>query len=342
MSSNNQYELSFAFSKAPEAGQLQEILPGVDWVRLPLPFALDHVNCWLLNSATESCLVDTGVNMPDSLNCWDSVFKQRALPQKLLVTHFHPDHSGLSGWFANQDTQVLTSEIEWRVVTQLNSIQTLDYQNFYVKWYQQHGIPAGYIEAVSKAGNTYKRITAPPADNPQFVKAGDKLELAGRSYTVMTGQGHAPDMIMLYCEADQFLIAADQILPSITPNVSLTPNVSDPNPLGSFLDCIERLRALPKETLVLPSHGLPFRGLHQRIDFLQEHHRLRLTEIEQALSVERNANDLFTVLFKRKLDNQQMSFALGETLAHVKYLELESRVVETVRDGLSFFRAIPA
>lgn len=332
--------LTFAFTEAPAPGVRTEIVPGIDWVRLPLPFALDHVNCWFIHDDNSTCLVDSGLHTPASLECWDNIIKGTGWPQKLLVTHFHPDHSGLAGWFASQGTRVLSSEVEWGIVKRLNAMPTRDYQQFYAQWYTQHGVSQEYIDAVNVAGNSYTAGTVTPPDQCEFLSAGTNIELGGRSFEIMCGQGHSPDMLMLYCDTDKLLIAADQVLPSITPNISLTPNSDDPNPLNSFLVCLESLTALPEETLVLPSHGLPFTGLHQRIAFLIEHHQLRLKEIEQALVKEQTAAELFNLLFRRKLDHQQLSFALGETLAHLRYLENQSLVQRTERDNVTYFSAI--
>lgn len=335
-------ELKFAFDQAPDKGQRIAIVPGIDWIRLPMPFALDHVNCWLLHdtdSPKNSCLIDTGVYTKETLECWEQVLAETGHPEKLLVTHFHPDHSGLAGWFAENGSDVISSAIEWGVVQTLNHTDDETFVNYYANWYSENGIEQSYIDVVHKAGNTYKsRAYVPPADIA-FLADGDSVELGGRFYKVMTGQGHSPDMLMLHCEAESLLIVADQVLPSITPNVSLMPKTADLNPLDSFLKCIERLRELPEETLVLPSHGLPFTGLHQRIAFLADHHRQRLNEVEQALAEEQTAAALFPLLFKRKLDHQQLSFALGETLAHLTYLESQSRVVRHRRDGVDYYRA---
>ena len=339
MPSDKEHQLNFAFTESPAAGQCTKILEGIDWVRLPLPFALDHVNCWYVHGEGDSCLIDTGVHNEETLDCWKRVFDAKGYPRKLLVTHFHPDHSGLAGWFANEGCDVISSEIEWGIVQDLNAIENDAYPEIYAKWYSQNGVEQSYIDAVYKVGNTYKaRILAPPK-SATFLRDGDQIELGGRHFSVLTGQGHSPDMLMLYCEQDALLIAADQILPSITPNVSVMPHLPDANPLDSFLQCIERLRALPAKTLVLPSHGLPFTGLHQRIDFLREHHHQRLAEIQVALKTEQHAAALFPVLFKRKLDHQQLSFALGETLAHLRYLEKQSLVDVTTRDGEDYYRA---
>jgi len=340
MLSNNKQYLRFIFDEPPEPGKLQEVLPGIDWLRLPLPFALDHVNCWVLQGDSDTSIIDTGINMPDSIACWDSVLEKIGQPNNLLVTHFHPDHSGITSRFANAGAKVFSSEIEWDIIKGLHAMDAQSYQDYYANWYKAHGIPQQYIDAAGKAGNTYKRGTLAPPAQCEFLEAGTSITLSGREFDVLTGQGHSPDMIMLYSQVDQLLIAADQVLPSITPNISLMPRTADSNPLASFLACLEKLTDLPEETLVLPSHGLPFRGLHDRIAFLQEHHRLRLGEIEQALTKEQTAAELFPVLFSRKLDHQQMSFALGETLAHLSYLEHTSRVLRVERNGISFFRAV--
>lgn len=330
----------FLFDDVPALGTLREVIPGIDCLRLPLPFALDHVNCWVLRGNGDVSMIDTGINMPDSVACWDSVLASVGQPNNLLVTHFHPDHSGIASRFADAGAKVYSSQIEWEIIEGLHAMDKQAYQDYYASWYSAHGIPQPYIDRVTQAGNTYKRGTLTPPTQCEFLEAGDTIELGGRVFDVLKGQGHSPDMIMLYCQADQLLIAADQVLPSITPNVSLMPRTADANPLLSFLHCLERLAELPEETLVLPSHGLPFRGLHDRIAFLQEHHRARLREIEQALTKEQTAAALFPVLFGRKLDHQQMSFALGETLAHLSYLLHLSRVTQTEQDGVSFFRAV--
>lgn len=340
MRSGKQHDVTFTFSEPPTLGQRTQIVPGIDWVRMSLPFALDHVNCWYLHGDGQSCLIDTGVHTKDTLQSWSNVFADGSWPEKLLITHFHPDHSGLAGWFAQKGCDIISSEIEWGIVQNLNAIESEAYQDFYANWYAQNGVDQSYIEAVKKLGNTFKSKTLAPPKQAQYLTDGDTVEIGGRSFQVMTGQGHSPDMLMLYSQQDALLIAADQVLPTITPNISLMPSTPDANPLASFLSCIEKLKHLPEETLVLPSHGLPFTGLHQRIDYLAQHHEDRLSEIEQALQQEQHAAALFPVLFKRKLDNQQLSFALGETLAHVTYLESQSRVTRRTRDGVDYYCAI--
>jgi len=182
-------KFSFAFTDAPAPGFRTEIVPGIEWIRLPLPFALDHVNCWFLHDSNNTCLVDSGLHTPATLACWDSIIKDTGWPEKLLVTHFHPDHSGLAGWFAAQGTHVLSSEIEWGIVKKLNAIETNDYQQFYAQWYAQHGVAQEYIDAVNKAGNSFTAGTVPPPEHCEFLSPGNSIELGGRNFEIMCGQG---------------------------------------------------------------------------------------------------------------------------------------------------------
>ena len=345
MPSDNSQGPKFTLNEPTPFGESVPVLPGVDCIRLPLPIALNHVNCWRLHSDngradSESCIIDTGFRTKEILAIWDKHSQQHGWPTHLLVTHYHPDHSGLAGLFAEHGTHIMSSEVEWGMVKRLRAIDDDTYRQLYADWFSENEVEQSYIDSARKVGNGYRFMSVTPPESCEFLTAGQSIEIAGRTYTVLTGQGHAPDMIMLFNQDEKFLIAADQILPSITPNVSWMPSTPDPNPLSSFMACLSQLRELPEETLVLPSHGLPFTGLHTRIDYLLEHHRARLEEIEQALKAEHTAAQLFPLLFKRKLDNQQVSFALGETLAHLRYMEALGQVICEKRDGVNFYRGI--
>lgn len=335
----------FAHDSVPEPTESRLVCPGIQWVRLPLPFALNHVNCWLLGEPGDQVLIDTGVGTDSTIKLWQHIFAgdrssgSMLLPQQLLVTHFHPDHMGLAGWFHDASVALIGSEIEVAVSRQIWSIDDRDYGEFYASWYASNGLPDDTVEAVRCSGNRYRGIVhEPPIESDwQFLKDGQKIVLGGYEYQVITGGGHAPDMLMLYRDSDHVLIAADQVLPSITPNVSIMPRLQDTNPLDSFLQTLIRLKELPEDTLVLPSHGIPFRGIRTRIDALVEHHDLRLAEVLNACERPQTPYELFRVLFRRELDAQQTSFALGESLAHLKYLEHQGVLESDSVDGITRF-----
>ena len=132
------------------------------------------------------------------------------------------------------------------------------------------------------------------------------------------------------------------MLPRISTNVSVHDVEPESNPLQSFLDSIDKFRALPEDTLVLPSHGKPFRGLHERIRQLHEHHRDRLAEVVQACAAApQTAADLLPVLFKRKLDLHQTTFAMGESIAHLHALWFAG-TLRRMQDANGVYRFAPA
>ncbi|MFK8075310.1 MAG: MBL fold metallo-hydrolase [Granulosicoccus sp.] len=326
-------------------GQPVQVANSILGIRQALPFALDHVNCWLLGEPGDQVLVDTGVDARSTRESWSEHLSHTisagspAKPERVLITHFHPDHMGLAGWFASAGSKLIGTQIETDFSRQLWDIEDRTYADFYASWYQSHGLPQKAVSLVRESANTYKKLVhrPPPLDSWSYVDQGDTIELAGQSYEVLIGKGHAPHMLMLYRPADRVLIAADQVLSSITPNVSVMPRIKDPNPLQSFLNTLESLRRLPEDTLVLPSHGAPFRGLWAKIEALEHHHELRLDEVLQACTDEKSAFDLFGVLFGRELDAQQTSFALGESLAHLHYLEAKGLLARSETNGVVRF-----
>src|SRR5438445_436893 len=161
---------------------------------------------------------------------------------------------------------------------------------------------------------------------------GCTLGVGGRGCAVVTASGHAPEHACLYCPTAGVLISGDQVLPKITTNVSVWPEQPMANPLRLYLDSLDRFQPLPATTLVLPSHGLPFRGLHARLGQLRDHHTARLGEAVDALVEPRSAAQLVPILFRRELDPHQPGFALGEALAHLRFLEEAGRVVRQVGD----------
>lgn len=337
--------LVFPFADKPADGQGIRVAESIEWFRLSLPFALDHVNCWLLGEAGDQVLIDTGVANEKTRTCWNKNLPQAASAntappvEKLLLTHFHPDHIGLAGWFHEAGSTVLGTRVETEFSQLLWHTEDQDYAEFYAKWYRANGLPEATIDVVRKNANTYKKMVhqPPPQDEWTLLEEGERVVLGGHEYEVMIGRGHAPHMIMLYRATDHVLIAADQVLPSITPNVSVMPRGDDANPLKSFLDTLLRLRELPEDTLVLPSHGDPFRGLWAKLDALAVHHDQRLAEVLDACDTPKSAFDLFGVLFRRQLDAQQTSFALGESLAHLHFLESQGLLQRRVEAGVVCF-----
>ncbi len=327
----------------PPGGTTTTVAPGIRWVRMPLPFALDHINLWLLEDGPGVTLVDTGVGLSPTRELWEKLLAGELAGTpivRVIVTHFHPDHMGNADWLARRfgvdlwcaQAEWLTSQLAWQGMGGNDSEQRMGH-------YRRHGVAEAQIQAFRERGNHYRRLVS--SVSPQFraVREGNVLEIGGREWRAFTVLGHAPEHVCLFCPEGGVLISGDQVLPKITTHVSVWPDQPEGNPLRLYLDSLARFRPLPPETLVLPSHGLPFRGLHVRLEHLRIHHDGRLAETVDALAEPRTAAELVPVLFRRQLDTHQLGFAIGETLAHLHLLEGEGQVARLVGpDRLHRFR----
>jgi glyoxylase-like metal-dependent hydrolase (beta-lactamase superfamily II) len=316
--------LVFPFSAAPAGGSAIEVAPGVHWLRMPLPFALDHINLWALRDAGHWTLIDAGLNTVTTRELWEQHFTSllRDAPVgRLLVTHFHPDHIGLAGWLTERLSAPLwMTEAEY-LMAHVSYAELPGHRREEAhELYRRHGLDDKAEGAMRAQPHSYRRgIVEPPASFRRILH-GDRIDIGGRAWQVITGYGHAPEHAALYCGEIGVLISGDMVLPKISTNVSVWPEQPDADPLALFLASLDRYAQLPADTLILPSHGLPFRGLQARALALHEHHDARLAEVMAACARPVTAAEIVPVLFRRALDTHQMAFAMGESIAHLNHL----------------------
>lgn len=306
-----------------------EIMPGLRWICLPLPFALNHVNAWVIGDNETGLTIDTGINTRTTRELWQALVSSHDLPvQRLLITHYHPDHIGLAGWFVERwQSRTLFSDAEYQQAQRAWSATDEQVRASLRPWYLRNGLDSSRVEMMAETGNSYRPLVAKLPEAPDFLTAGESLlDQQTGTWQVLEGNGHSPQMICLYNEELNVLVSADQVLPSITPNISLTWYLSDDDPMASFLGSLPQFLDLPADVLVLPSHGLPFRGLHRRVTDLLQHHEDRFDSLVDFCSVPRSVADCLPHLFKRELDRQQLMFGMGESLAHLRYLHRSGRL----------------
>ena len=334
----------------PPQGGAIELAPGIKWLRMRLPFALDHINLWLLRDRIDGregwTAVDCCIDRPEPRADWEQVFATQldGLPiLRVLVTHMHPDHVGLAHWLCEKwaaplwmsGTDYMAARHACQVVNSFGGERLADY-------FHSHGMTdAGDLEQIRNRKSYYRGLV--PAVPPSYARLldGQAVTIGGQVWRCIAGYGHAPEHMALYCEAAGILISGDMVLPRISTNVSVYEMEPEADALSLFLDSLERYRPLPADTLVLPSHGKPFQGLHTRIQQLQDHHRDRLDEVMTAARAQPvSAYDVLPVLFKRPLDLHQTTFALGEAVAHLHRLWHGGQLVRT-RDEQGIWRFAP-
>ena len=331
--------LHYPHARHPATGELIEVAPGVFWLRMPLPFQLDHINLWLLRDGDGWTIVDTGFPNEAVMTTWKQIIEKLDGPVKrLIVTHFHPDHLGLAAWLMEQTGapvwmttgEFLTAHAVWHEVGGHGA-------RFMVEQFRQHGLDAERLAKFEKRGSGYRKAVPALPEHYHRLKAGDAVAVDGRKWQIIIGHGHAPEHMALYCAELGVLISGDMLLPRISTNISVFAATPTADALRWFLDSLDDMvRDVPEETLVLPSHGLPFKGIQARVAALHSHHEERLQALENSCEqAPQSAAGLLDVLFNRALDTHQTMFAMGEAIAHLNYLEQAGRLSRSIgADGV--------
>lgn len=342
--------LSYPFGHptiAPD--QLFPIAEGVNLVRLHVPGPLKHINCWLIDDSDDRgsgmALVDTGMNLPDARAVWKALSKGALAGvriTKVIGTHFHPDHIGLAGWMCDHhDCPLFMTRGEWLTARMLAADARDAVPAEMIALWRAAGWDDEQVARGSSRGwNGFQRIITPLPLGFRRLDDGDRLMIGGRAWRIVTGSGHSPEHACLVDDARGLMISGDQVLPRISSNVSL--GVTEPNadPLGEWLHSIAKLKQLPSDLVVLPGHGDVFTGLHVRLDALDREHRDRLDELALFVGeAPRRAVDCFGRLFRRAIGPEVFGMATGESLAHLRRLEVEGRAVKDVIDGVWWYRA---
>jgi len=343
-----EHELAYPWPDVPALGGAVALRPGFFWLRMRLPFALDHINLWLLEDEIDGVpgftIVDCGISSPETRAAWeqifDAVFDGRPL-LRLIATHFHPDHLGLSQWLADGGEKrrwtapLWMSATEWtigRLLSQNTGATGDESGERAAAHFARHGLtdPESLAKVRARGSGHYAKLV--PAVPPSYrrLMAGQSIAIgprgAKRVFEVIVGHGHAPEHVSLFCSEDRLLISGDMVLPRISTNVSVFDAEPEGNPLPQYLHSLDHYLQLPEDTLVLPSHGRPFTGLHRRVAQQHLHHQARLDEVYAACDRPASAADILPVLFKRELDLHQTTFALGESLAHLHALWFDGRL----------------
>ncbi len=323
-----------------EHATIKEVAPGVHWVRMPLPIeSLEHINLWVLDDGDDFVVVDTGFVSIQTRDNWEAIFDgplsgRRA--NRLICTHFHNDHASTAGWILQRmgcDFQM--TQGEYLSGSAAFGGHGVDRRTQTIELLRLNGLdPRVAADAIDFRSHYSKDVTDFPVAYNRIAE-GSEISINGRSWKVIIGYGHSPEHASLYCAELGVLIAGDMVLPRITTNVSVQPIEPEANPLQWFMDSLTRHAKLPADTLVLPSHGLPFYGLRERVAYLSSHHSKQLAELVHACETPKSAADVLPLLFRRPLTEREVRIAMGEAMAHMHLLYYEGRLTRSLgEDGV--------
>jgi glyoxylase-like metal-dependent hydrolase (beta-lactamase superfamily II) len=334
MSEHLQFEeLQFTVQRPPAYGELTDLLPGLFWVRLPMPTLPNHVNCWLLDNGPGWTLVDCGFDADDVFEIWDKLWRGllRSRPlQNLTFTHAHLDHYGFASYLVKESKCTVRMPLAewlsgWKMWHEREEGPDEQLSAFMTRNGASNEEAAGIIGSLRKS----KYLGLRPPREFIRIRDGDVVAMGQREWRVITSGGHSPEHASFFCEKDKILIAGDQILSHMTPSVIVPSAQPDANPMKEYLDSLARFETLPPDTLVLPSHGLPFRGLHTRLAQMREHHLARLDDVASVVTGKTTAFAIAQEAFPRVLyANPRQAF--GESLAHLNMLASIGRLTREV------------
>lgn len=316
--SSDALPLSYPWKEPPPPGSWFEVADDVYWLRMPLPFALDHINLYLLKDSDGWFIVDTGLGNVETRNVWLSVFDNlfRSLPVKAVIcTHFHYDHTGSLGWLTDKfQCPVYMSRQEFYAL--FVGLQSgWQFQRFYERAGVSSERVSGFLGVIN--GSAFDRSI--PSSYVRL-KSEDVIKIGGRSWEVVIGSGHSPEHVCMLCRDEGMLLSGDQILPRISSSICVTPTEPEANPLADWFYSLNHLRDLPDDLLILPAHELPFYGLHQRLDGLIGHHERKIDDLLGFLTSEHSVDSLTDKIFPNAVSTFDRMLATGETLAHLNYL----------------------
>lgn len=325
LTTSDENPLTYPLTRIPEPCEMMEVAPGIYWVRMPLPFQLNHINLWLIEEEDGWVLIDTGVASDEVKTLWRNIFAKglKGKPiTRVIVTHLHPDHVGLAGWITRKfGIELYMSRTDFLMCRNLVLDTGREAPKEALDFYRAAGMSRRGLESYVKRFGNFGSMVSRLPDTYRRLREDDEITIGGRQWRVVVGSGHAPEHVCLYSAEAKILISGDQVLPRISSNVSVHPTEAHENPLQDWIDSCHRIRAnLPDDVLVLPAHNEPFYGLHARLTQLIEGHEDGLNKLHDMLAEPRRAIDVFSALFKREIGPEVFFMATGESLAHLNCL----------------------
>lgn len=338
--------LTYPWPTPPEPGRPLAVAPGVHWLRMPLPFALDHINLWLLEDGPGWTVVDTGLGAHAVREIWKGVIESHLGGRpitRVIVTHYHPDHLGQAGWLTRTfGAPLWMTRTEFLLARMLYLDRWETPPDEAVLFYRRAGLSAERIEAWrAQPSRGFRAVVSSLPLGHRRIVDGETVMIGGRAWQVIVGRGHSPEHACLHCPELDVLISGDQVLPRISSNVSVHPSEPEADPLSDWIaSCAMLLRRLPDTTLVLPAHNEPFRGVHGRLRALIDGHEEKLQAVLEICATPKRATEVFGAIFRRPVRDDQTFLALGESLSHLRCLVARGQVdVRVDEEGAWRFQA---
>ncbi|MEO0930229.1 MAG: MBL fold metallo-hydrolase [Pseudomonadota bacterium] len=329
--------IRYPWDTPPAEGASIEVAEGVHWIRLPLPMALDHVNVYALDDGDGWTIIDTGFASKRSRAIWQKLCDGPLAGKpvaRVIVTHHHPDHVGLAGWFITQGADLWMPRTGWLMARML----VLDEQEVptpeALTFYKRAGMDAAvYTKRKAERPFNFADCVVPLPQGFNRLRDGDTIRMGGRTWDIRMGNGHAAEHATFWSQDDNLVIGGDQLLPSISPNLGVYPTEPEADPVAEWIASCTAFQPFARDDqLVLGGHKLPFTGLPFRLLQLIENHHGALGRLLEHITEPKAAGECFLPLFKRNIGPGEYGLALVEAVAHLNHLHQTGQASRTLRD----------
>lgn len=320
------------------------VAPSIYQVRLPLPFALNHVNCYLLDDGDGWTILDTGLHRPELVERWEAAWRELGIRRRdirrVVLTHMHPDHFGLAGWLQQEcDAPVWMSPMERDIAhfTWYDRPAAANVGDFGA-YLRIAGVSPDVAAVVMKQQEYLRGMTRPLPAEIAVLSPGAAIAMAGRTFTAIHAPGHADGQLLFYSPDDGLLLCGDHVLQKITPNIGYWVSTHG-DPLANYLASLREVAALDV-ALALPGHHSPLTDWRGRIGELLAHHDQRLAAMYAAAAPGATALEVSYAVFNYdRFSTHEIRFAVAETLAHLEHLANQGRLVRDDSGAVRLYRA---
>ncbi|MFT3755674.1 MAG: MBL fold metallo-hydrolase [Pseudoxanthomonas sp.] len=343
--------IDYPIADIPAPGQVVEIKPGVLWIRMVMPFSLDHINLWAIDDGEGWAIIDSGLRVVDTTQTWQALLAPEGPlggrpVTRVLATHMHPDHIGMAGWLTRRfDCELWITRLEYFCCRVMMADTGRDVPTEGIEFHRRAGWGETELEHYRTRFGDFGRMIHPMPDSFVRLEEGQVLKIGRHEWEVVIGRGHSPEHACFLCRELGLFISGDQVLPKISSNTSVYPTEPHADPVQDWLDSIERLeRDIPPDVLVLPSHNEPFTGLPLRLEQLRASTHKRHRRIRDMIAQPMRCIDVVHALFPASpnFNSATLGMATGETLAFLNHLLQCGEVVVEEKDGVNWYTALAA